>query len=115
LLLVGNIDVLGIFPIFPFERRGTGGFFPKKEQIAPKGNVLFPIAGSSRKKPALTSRKNWRCDMKKRLAGIVLTGFLLFFTAEGAFAQQAAPAKVIKWRFQSHWPSATSFKPLKVF
>ena len=54
--------------------------------------------------------------MKKSLAGIVLIGFLLVFAAEGAFAQQAAPGKVFKWKFQSHWPAAsTSFKPLKDF
>lgn len=54
--------------------------------------------------------------MKKRLAGIVLSGFILIFAADGAFAQQPPTGKVIKWKFQSHWPSgSTSFKPLKDF
>ena len=53
--------------------------------------------------------------MKKGLVGIVLIGFLLVFSADGVFAQQPA-GKVIKWKFQSHWPSgSTSFKPLKDF
>lgn len=51
--------------------------------------------------------------MRKGIFGILFTGFLVFILAATAFAQQT-PGKVIKWKFQSHWPSgSTSFKPLK--
>ena len=53
--------------------------------------------------------------MKKRLS-VMLIGFLMVFTTGAAMAQQPADQKVIKWKFQSHWPSgSTSFKPLKDF
>mgnify|MGYP000462907914 CR=1 FL=1 len=52
----------------------------------------------------------------KRLASVIGVGFLAFCFAAAAFAQQPAAQKVVKWKFQSHWPSgSTSFKPLKDF
>jgi TRAP-type mannitol/chloroaromatic compound transport system substrate-binding protein len=52
----------------------------------------------------------------KRLASLILVGILAFCLAGTAFAQQPSAQKVIKWKFQSHWPSgSTSFKPLKDF
>ena len=54
--------------------------------------------------------------MEKKWVGVMLIGFLMIFTATAVFAQQPATGKVIKWKFQSHWPSgSTSFKPLKDF
>ncbi|MDO9209187.1 MAG: TRAP transporter substrate-binding protein DctP [Deltaproteobacteria bacterium] len=54
--------------------------------------------------------------MQKRLISLILIGFLTIFVATAAFAQQPATGKVIKWRFQSHWPAGSaSFKPLKDF
>jgi TRAP-type mannitol/chloroaromatic compound transport system substrate-binding protein len=54
--------------------------------------------------------------MQKRLISLILIGFLTIFIATAAFAQQPAAGKVIKWRFQSHWPAGSaSFKPLKDF
>jgi len=52
--------------------------------------------------------------MQKKLVGVILISLLTFFIAGAAFAQQPAAGKVIKWKFQSHWPAASaSFKPLK--
>ena len=52
--------------------------------------------------------------MQKRLVNVVLIGFFLVFTASIALAQPPAAGKVIKWKFQSHWPAGSaSFKPLK--
>jgi len=52
--------------------------------------------------------------MQKRLISLILIGFLTIFVATAAFAQQPAAGKVIKWKFQSHWPAGSaSFKPLK--
>ncbi len=54
--------------------------------------------------------------MEKKLISIILIGFLALFMATTALAQQPSAGKVIKWRFQSHWPAASaSFKPLKKF
>ncbi|MDO8956729.1 MAG: TRAP transporter substrate-binding protein DctP [Deltaproteobacteria bacterium] len=54
--------------------------------------------------------------MQKRLVGVILIGFLMVLTAGAALAQPPAAGKVIKWKFQSHWPAASaSFKPLKDF
>ena len=54
--------------------------------------------------------------MQKRLVGVILISCLAIFVAAAAFAQQPATGKVIKWRFQSHWPAGSaSFKPLKDF
>jgi len=54
--------------------------------------------------------------MQKRLVGVIVIVFLTFFVAAAAFAQQPAAGKVIKWKFQSHWPAGSaSFKPLKDF
>ena len=54
--------------------------------------------------------------MQKRLVNVVLIGFFLVFTASIALAQPPAAGKVIKWRFQSHWPAGSpSYKPLKDF
>ncbi len=54
--------------------------------------------------------------MQKRLVSVILIGFLMVLTAGAALAQQPAAGKVIKWKFQSHWPAASaSFKPLKDF
>ena len=52
--------------------------------------------------------------MQKRLISLILMGFLMVFLTATAFAQQPAAGKVIKWKFQSHWPAGSaSFKPLK--
>lgn len=52
--------------------------------------------------------------MQKRFISVFLIGCLMVFITAAAFAQQPATGKVIKWRFQSHWPAASaSFKPLK--
>jgi len=54
--------------------------------------------------------------MQKKWVSVILIGFLTAFMAAAAFAQQPATGKVIKWRFQSHWPAGSaSFKPLKDF
>jgi len=54
--------------------------------------------------------------MQKRWVSQAIIGFLVVFVATAAWAQQPATGKVIKWKFQSHWPSgSTSFKPLKDF
>ena len=54
--------------------------------------------------------------MEKKLMSIILIGCLALFIATTALAQQPSAGKVIKWRFQSHWPAASaSFKPLKKF
>jgi len=54
--------------------------------------------------------------MEKKLMSIILIGCLALFMATTALAQQPSAGKVIKWRFQSHWPAASaSFKPLKKF
>ncbi len=46
--------------------------------------------------------------MQKRLISLILIGFLTIFVATAAFAQQPAAGKVIKWRFQSHWPAGSA-------
>ncbi len=52
--------------------------------------------------------------MGKRLISVMLIGFLMVLTTGVAIAQQPADQKVIKWKFQSHWPAGSaSFKPLK--
>jgi len=52
--------------------------------------------------------------MNKRLIIAILVCSLTLFMAAAAFAQPPAAGKVIKWKFQSHWPAASaSFKPLK--
>ncbi len=51
--------------------------------------------------------------MKKSMI-IVLASLVTMFLVAETFAQQPTADKVIKWKFQSHWPSgSTSFKPLK--
>lgn len=51
--------------------------------------------------------------MNKRLISVVIGGLLMVATA-GVAAAQPADQKVIKWKFQSHWPAGSaSFKPLK--
>jgi len=51
--------------------------------------------------------------MKKGLICTILIACLVVFMTTGASAQQPA-GKVIKWKFQSHWPAGSaSFKPLK--
>ncbi len=54
--------------------------------------------------------------MNKKSASVVLAFCFVLFLTASAFAQQPAGQQVIKWKFQSHWPSgSTSFKPLKDF
>jgi TRAP-type mannitol/chloroaromatic compound transport system substrate-binding protein len=54
--------------------------------------------------------------MSKKWVSVVIVGFFVVFATAAAFAQQPATGKVIKWRFQSHWPAGSaSFKPLKDF
>ncbi len=54
--------------------------------------------------------------MDKKFLRVILTVLISLFLTAAAFAQQPVAPKVIKWKFQSHWPSgSTSFKPLKDF
>ncbi|NWF54226.1 MAG: TRAP transporter substrate-binding protein DctP [Syntrophaceae bacterium] len=54
--------------------------------------------------------------MRKKWVCLVLIGFLVVSAAGVALAQTPATGKVIKWKFQSHWPAGSaSFKPLKDF
>lgn len=53
---------------------------------------------------------------KELACGVIVVCFAAFFFAGAAQAQTKAAPKVIKWRFQTHWPAASaSYAPFKKF